>query len=124
MLFQHYSIAIIELFLTPQDYHIGRNGIGIGHASYPVKKRERTMNNITALQDTLFPRGRLSGWVSQVVRAVSESYSRRATLKKLAALDNHMLDDIGLTRGDLNRLTLKRGFESQHQLDIRAGGQR
>ena len=82
------------------------------------------MNNIITLQDTHFPRGRLSGWVGQIVRAVSESYSRRATLKKLAALDSHMLDDIGLTRGDLNRLTLKRGFESQHQLDVRALGLR
>lgn len=82
------------------------------------------MNNITALQDTLFPRGHLYGWVSRMAHAVSESYSRRATLKKLAALDSHMLDDIGLTRGDLNRLTLKRGFDSQHQLGVRNGGLR
>jgi uncharacterized protein YjiS (DUF1127 family) len=82
------------------------------------------MNNIIALQDTLFPRGHLNGWVSRAVHAVSESYNRRATLKKLATLDNHMLDDIGLTRGDLNRLPFKRGFGSQNQLDIRAGGRR
>ena len=82
------------------------------------------MNNITALQDTLFPRGHHNGWVSRVAHAVSESYSRRATLKKLAALDSRMLNDIGLTRGDLNRLTFKRGFGSQTQLDVRTGGLR
>jgi uncharacterized protein YjiS (DUF1127 family) len=80
------------------------------------------MNNITALRDTHFPHGRLTGWVARMVCTVSESYGRHATLKELAALDGHMLDDIGLTRGDLNAVTFKRAFESRHQLDLNARG--
>ena len=79
------------------------------------------MNYTTALNGTSFLRGQLAGSIDRMIRAVTERYARRATLNELAALDSHMLDDIGLTRGDLNAVTFKRTVESRHRINLHDG---
>ena len=76
------------------------------------------MNHTTALHDAGFSRGRLPGWLARMIHAVIDSYDRHITLKELANLDSHMLEDIGLSRGDLNTVTFKRAFESRHKFDL------
>ena len=76
------------------------------------------MNNINVLQDTLFVRGRFNGWLSRMTHTVLEIYNHHATLKTLSSLDSHMLDDIGLTKGDLNSRKFRRRFASQYKLGI------
>jgi len=77
------------------------------------------MNNINVLQNTLFIRGRFNGLLSRMTHAVLEIYNRHATLKTLSTLDRHMLDDIGLTKSDLNSRTFRRRFGSQYKVGIR-----
>ena len=76
------------------------------------------MNHTTTLHHTSFLRDQLAGWFSRLIRAVIERYHRHVTLNELANLDSHMLEDIGLSRGDLNSVTFKRTFESRHRFDL------
>ena len=77
------------------------------------------MNNINVLQNTLFVRGRFNGLLNRMTHVVLEIYNRHATLKTLSTLDRHMLDDIGLTKSDLNSRTFRRRFGSQYKVGIR-----
>ena len=40
--------------------------------------------------------------IGQKIRAAFSAYRRRQTLHELAALDNHVLQDIGIDRAELN----------------------
>ncbi|MDD9904590.1 MAG: DUF1127 domain-containing protein [Rhodospirillaceae bacterium] len=40
--------------------------------------------------------------IGQKIRAAFAAYRRRQTLHELAALDNHILQDIGVDRAELN----------------------
>ena len=45
---------------------------------------------------------RLLHTTGQKIRAAFAAYRRRQTLHELAALDNHVLQDIGIDRAELN----------------------
>ena len=80
------------------------------------------MNHTTVFHRSGFNLGRLAGWFARMIRAIADKYERHVTLNELANLDRHMLDDIGLTRGDLNTVTFKRTFESRNKFDLQDTG--
>ena len=76
------------------------------------------MNQTIAFHHSVFNLDRFSAWFARMIRVIAYRYERHMTLNKLANLDCHMLDDIGLTHGDLNTVTFKRTFESRNKFDL------
>lgn len=60
-------------------------------------------------ETTLRPGVRRTGFLQTIGRALNKvfsAYRRRKTIHELAALDNHILQDIGLDRASLNAASL------------------
>jgi uncharacterized protein YjiS (DUF1127 family) len=49
-------------------------------------------------------RGRLAGWLARLSRRWLNMIQTRRALRRLSAADDHMLKDIGVSRGDLEWL--------------------
>ena len=58
-------------------------------------------------------RGAFASPARGLAQALWGAYARSRTLKALRALDDHMLNDIGLTRGEIG------AFEHDHRYDPR-----
>ena len=68
-----------------------------------------------AVQDIRFtaqtqPFGGLTGYLHSLISAVSKWNDMRVTRKALARLSDRELEDIGLVRGDIDRVVAKHGF--------------
>lgn len=102
----HISIAVLSL-LCPDSGHYMRSRTAtnrpIGHRDFPQHTRTTTMTD-----ETLATAGHKPSFFASLLGALRTWRKTNATRTALSALTDRELDDIGMTRGDIESIARSR----------------